>query len=387
MRKGRLQTVNALKALVMTPCYQWAARHPIPKRLAKSACNGIPIRVDAGALSCTAIKQVNGNVTMKSDDHKFINSLKSGLQKGWHGSIWLLKILIPISFLTMVLDYSGWLTKMDFILAPLMQVLSLPASAALPLLIGLLTGIYGGIAAMTALPFTTEQMTLMAIFMLISHNLIQESIIQGLSGLNVWTATFIRLGASIATVILSAPFIGTGPNAVSVVATAPLTSHSFSAALEAWGLSTLVLGLKIIIIIIGLMVLLELMKSYHLVRYLSVVMNPLMRLMGLDHKAGFLWLTAGVFGLSYGGAIIVEEVKSGHLDKDNLTRLQLSIGINHSVIEDPVLFLSLGIGPFWLWVPRLVAALIIVWGHMMLRKLNRLIRSNGPWNNRRHSDN
>ena len=318
---------------------------------------------------------------------KFTHSLKSGAQKGWRGSVWLLKILVPISFLTMLLDYSGWLTKIDFVLAPVMQVLNLPAAAALPLLMGILTGIYGGIAAMTALPFTPEQMTLMAIFLLISHNLFQESVIQGCSGLNVWTATCIRLAASVITVIFTAPFLGNGHHAMPVALAAPLADQTFGELLQAWALATLILGFKIIIIIMALMVLLELMKAYHLIRYLSVIMNPLMRLMGLDHKAGFLWLTAAVFGLSYGGAIIVEEVKSGHLDQDDLTRLQLSIGINHSVIEDPVLFLSLGIGPFWLWVPRLLAALIIVWGHMIFLKLNRILGINGLRNQRRRSDN
>jgi hypothetical protein len=43
--------------------------------------------------------------------------------------------------------------------------------AALPLLVGTLTGIYGAIAAMVVLPFTKGQMTLIAIFLLIAHNL------------------------------------------------------------------------------------------------------------------------------------------------------------------------------------------------------------------------
>jgi hypothetical protein len=128
------------------------------------------------------------------------------------------------------------------------------------------------------------------------------------------------------------------------------------------------LGCKIFLIIMPLMVLLELMKTYHLIRYLSVVMNPLMRLMGLSRQAGFLWLTAAVFGLAYGGAIIVEEVKLGQLEDADLKNLHLSIGINHSLIEDPVLFLPLGIGPFWLWVPRLITAVIFVWGYTLLRK-------------------
>ena len=31
----------------------------------------------------------------------------AGIEKGWSGYVWLLKILIPISFLTLLLDYSG----------------------------------------------------------------------------------------------------------------------------------------------------------------------------------------------------------------------------------------------------------------------------------------
>ena len=43
---------------------------------------------------------------------------------------------------------------------------------------------------------------------------------------------------------------------------------------------------------------------------------------------------------------------------EELERLHLSIGINHAMIEDPSLFLPLGIHP--LWIPRLVAAILAV---------------------------
>ena len=86
--------------------------------------------------------------------------------------------IVPISFLTVLLEYSGWVNKINFILEPCMNLLSLSPIAALPLIVGMLTGIYGGIAAMAVLPLTTNEMTLIAIFLLISHNLIQEGIIQ-----------------------------------------------------------------------------------------------------------------------------------------------------------------------------------------------------------------
>jgi hypothetical protein len=71
-------------------------------------------------------------------------------------------------------------------------------------------------------------------------------------------------------------------------------------------------------------------------------------------------MTAAIFGLAYGAAVIVEEAKEGHLVKEELEGLHLSIGINHALVEDPALFLALGLHPFWLWVPRIITAMVAV---------------------------
>jgi len=80
--------------------------------------------------------------------------------------------------------------QIDFVIQPAMRFLSLPGLAALPLLMGALTGIYGGIASMAVLPLNTGQMTLIAVFLLIAHNLIQEGIIQGKSGMGILKPPF-----------------------------------------------------------------------------------------------------------------------------------------------------------------------------------------------------
>ncbi len=145
----------------------------------------------------------------------------AGIIKGWSGYVWLLKILIPISFLTVLLDYSGLIQQMDFLLAPVMKLVSLPAAAAIPLLVGMLTGIYGGIAAMIVLPFSVNQMTLIAIFLLISHNLVQEGMVQARSGLAPLKATVIRLAASVVTVIAVAQFMDLQTGASTALAFGP----------------------------------------------------------------------------------------------------------------------------------------------------------------------
>lgn len=120
----------------------------------------------------------------------------------------MLKIIIPVSLVTFLLDFSGWLGRMDGLLEQLMGVIHLPAMAALPLLAGLLTGIYGTIAAMSVLPFSSDQMILMAVFLLIAHSLIQEGWVQHQSGCNAWMATAVRLAAAVLTVVVLGWLLG-----------------------------------------------------------------------------------------------------------------------------------------------------------------------------------
>ncbi len=295
---------------------------------------------------------------MSIDREKFKAGLRLGLRKGLDGFVWIMQILIPVSLFTAILAWSGYLSRLDSLIQPIMSLLSLPAMAALPLLIGMLTNIYGGIAAMAVLPFTRDQMTLMAIFLLIAHNLIQEGIVQAKSGIHPAKATLFRLTAAIFTVMAVAPFFDIS---TTVLATSDLsyeTPMPFMEALQGWGVTTLNLSFKIFVIITCILTLLEILKTFDLINPMVRWLSPLLKIMGLNQKVGFLWLTAVVFGVAYGGAVIVEEVKAGHLSKEELEELHLSIGINHALVEDPSLFLSLGLSPFWLWVPRLIVAVI-----------------------------
>ncbi len=295
---------------------------------------------------------------MELDSSRIKKGLQSGLRKGLNGFLWIMKILIPVSLFTALLAWTGWLGHLDFLLQPMMSILSLPAMAALPLLVGMLTGIYGGIAAMSVLPFSQDQMTLMAIFLLIAHNLIQEGIVQAKSKIHPVKATLFRLVAATLTVIAVAPFLNVTTTSSGKTGLPLEMSRPLIEALQEWGLTTLSLSIKIFVIIMCIITLLEILKTFDLISPMVKVLNPLLKIMGLKQKVGFLWLTAVIFGILYGGAVIVEEVKAGHLTEEELEELHLSIGINHALVEDPSLFLSLGLNPFWLWVPRMIVAIL-----------------------------
>jgi len=299
----------------------------------------------------------------------------SGAKKGGSIFVWVCKIIIPVSFAVAILQWSGWLYQIDFLLNPLMRLINLPAEAALPLIAGMVVGNYAAIASMAVLPLTVEQMTLIAIFSLIAHSLIMEGIIQFRSGINLAKITLVRIVAAILTVLVVSQFLG--DTSQSIVVPAEFMAHTpFVEALRVWAAGMLSLSIKILVIIMLVMIVLELLKSLDWIKYLHKAFRPFMRILGLSNQAVMMWVAAAAFGLVLGSAVILEEATKGTLSKGELEPIHISIGINHSLVEDPALFMALGLNAFWLWVPRFVVAIIAVHALRAIRYLKgRLVHS------------
>lgn len=286
--------------------------------------------------------------------------LYTGIKRGWSSFVWICKIVVPVSFLAALIQWSGWLNQLDFLLHPLMSLINLPAAAALPIITGVLINIYAAIAIMAVLPFTIGQMTLIAVFLLSAHNLIMEGMVQHKSGFNIIKATLVRIGAAILTVLIVSQFFAdTGQSIVMPAALAVDTP--FIEVVKGWTIATLGLCGRIFVIIMTVMMLLDSLQSLGWTKYLHRTFKPFMKILGLSDRAIAMWVAAAGFGLLYGGAVIIEEAKKGALTKEELEHLHISIGINHAIVEDPALFLALGLNAFWLWIPRFVIAAIV--GH------------------------
>jgi len=283
----------------------------------------------------------------------------AGIRKGLGSFVWMCKVIIPISFLVAVLQWSGWLYRADFLLNPLMKLISLPSEAALPIISGVLISSHAAIAIMVVLPFTTEQMTLIAVFTLVAHNLIIEGIIQSKSGIGFTKITLVRIGVAILAVLIVSQFFDDTAKSIAVPVD-PAVHTPFIEVLRVWAVSITGLLARILVIVMTVMIALESLRWLGWSQYLFNFFRPFMRILGLPKQAVTLWATAVIFGLMYGGAVLLEEANRQDLTKAELERLHISIGINHSMVEDPALFLALGLNGFWLWVPKLVMAVIIV---------------------------
>ena len=285
--------------------------------------------------------------------------LRTGTKKGWSSFVWICKIIVPVSFLAALMQWSGWLSQLDFLLHPLMSLINLPAAAALPIIIAMLVSFYAAIAIMIVLPFTIEQMTLIALFITIAHMLIPEGIIQHKSGLNIIKATLVRISAAVLTVFVVSQFFTDTSQSISLPAS--LAVHTpFIEVLKGWAIDTLGLCGRIFVIIMLVMTLLYCSESLGWTKYLRKFFRPLMKILGLSDRAVTMWVTGAGFGLLYGSAVIIEEAKKETLTKEELEHLHISIGINHSIVEETALFLALGVNPLWLLIPRFVTATIAV---------------------------
>lgn len=305
---------------------------------------------------------------------QFKTGLVAGLKTGWRSFVWMCEIVIPVSFLVTLLQWSGWLDNIGFILNPLMSFLNLPPQAALPILSGMLINIYAVIAVLTVLPFSTAQMTLIAIFTLICHNLVMEGIVQHRSGINVFKATLTRIAAAVLTVFLVSQFFGdTGQG---IIMSSALPAHDpLLDIMTTWARDTGILLLKVFGIIMFIMVLLEISRALGWIDRVLKVFKPIMKVFGLAERTAIMFVAGIIFGLLYGGAIIVEEGQKGTLTREEIEYLHVSLGINHAMIEDPALFAVLGVNIFWLWIPRLLMAIIAV---QVYRGINHLRKSHRP---------
>jgi len=283
--------------------------------------------------------------------------IRTGIKKGWSSFVWICKIIVPVSFVAALIQWSGWLSQIDLLLQPLMSVINLPAAAALPIIVATTVSFYAGIAIMVVLPFTIEQITLIALFITIAHMLIVEGIVQHKSGLNVMKATLVRIGAAVLSVFVVSQFFADTSQSISLPASLA-TQTPFIDVLKGWAIDTLRLCGRVFLIIMLVMMALHASGSLGWIKYLVKFFRPLMKILGLPDQAATMWVTGAGFGLLYGSAVIMEEAKKGALAKEELEHVQISLGINHSIVEETGLFLALGVNPLWLLIPRFVAAII-----------------------------
>ena len=289
---------------------------------------------------------------------RFWKCVRKAVPVAMRTSIWFLKIMLPVSLFVTLLSYFNILPYISSFAAPLFTLIGLPGDAALVFVTSIFTNIYTVIALLATLDFSVREGLIMATMCLVSHNFIVETLVLQKTGSSASGMVFLRIaGSFVAAFLLNwiLPEMGGKMMAETAVA------MNLQETLIHWLGSSLLLSVKIVLVITGLMILQRVLEEFGVLKILSSMLSPLMRVFGLNPDVAFLWLVGNTVGLAYGSAIMLDCAKEGKLEHQEADLLNHHLAISHSQLEDPLLFMVMGLPVGWLILPRVVLAMIVVW--------------------------
>jgi hypothetical protein len=297
---------------------------------------------------------------MNTISKRLISSSTSAFPKAGKPIWWLLKITLPISLLVSFLQYWGIIAQLASILSPAFSLIGLPGESAVVFITSIFLPLYAPVAIITTLPLDMREITILALMCLISHNLFVETAIQKKTGSSAIIMFFLRLsfsilGAFILNLLLPANIGSSHAVQQSLVFT------NIPEMLRNWIVNAGFLSLKIALIITGLMILQSILKEFNLLTIISKLFAPLMKIMGLLNDSSFLWFVAQTLGLAYGSAVMIDGVENKEITVESAGLLNFHIAINHSLLEDTLLFVAIGVPAGWIIAPRFLLAILVVW--------------------------
>lgn len=276
-------------------------------------------------------------------------------------TFWLLRIILPISLLVRLLDYFGALAWLAGFLDPLFVNMGLPGSTAIVFITSIFLPLYAPLAIITSLPITLRELTILALMCQISHNLPVESAIQAKTGTSFWAMTLLRMSMSIVVGVLLNLILPAEMGMPLFAQGNVVTATSLGTLLMLWLKSSLHIALLILVIVFLLNLLYSLLEAYRLIPRLSRAIEPLLTFFGLPGSTAFLWLIGYIVGLAYGGALMIDQMKEGKVTRSEASLLNHHLAVSHSVLEDNLLFVALGVSLWWILAVRFTIAFAVVW--------------------------
>jgi spore maturation protein SpmB len=288
----------------------------------------------------------------------------------------MMRLTVLVSLGVELLRYFGVIAWMSESLSPVFRLVGLPGEASLVFLTGYFVNVYGAIAVVDTLQLGVREMTILGAMVLCAHNMFIEVAVQKKTGSSAVRMVLVRTLAALAAGFLL-HWLLPGSEVQSVQqnvspAELPLPTIAWS-----WLLSTTKLVVRMLVLIVALSFLQRLLAEFGIIRWLSKILRPLLKVFGLPAKTSFLWIVANVLGLAYGSAIMIEETEDGKISRRDADLLNHHIGMSHSNLEDILLFVWCGALFWWLLLTRWFLALLAVWGRraeLLLRNRTNSVR-------------
>jgi len=299
---------------------------------------------------------------------KSITIAKELVRDAVSASMELFKVMIPILIGVKILQELGLIKYLAWPLKPIMTLLGLPAEMGLVWATAMINSTYAGLIVFLSLikdnPLTTAQATVLAALILVCHSLPMESSIARKSGARFFFQCFVRIvGALALGWLLNLLYTSTG--ALQEPATVLFQTASQGATdptLAIWALNQGKNLLSIFGVILGLLITMRILHAIKVIDLMNMILRPVLKIIGIGPKASAITVIGLTMGVSYGGGLIINEAKTGNVDKKDIFYSLTLMGLCHSLIEDTLLLLLIGsnfTGIFW---GRLIFAIVAMAG-------------------------
>ena len=294
---------------------------------------------------------------------KIFDCFKQAVPASWKSTRWLLKLMIPISLAVTLMQHFGILAWIATWINPMFVHFGLPGESAVAFISGAAAGTYAGLAVMMSIPLTMKQASILALMIALCHALPMECAVNKKTGSSFWNMAVIRIVMALLCAFtlnlllpeIAGKYIYLGAEADSSLAEVTTT----------WVLSQVKMSLMVMLIIFTLMVVQRMLEAYRLLDSLSRLLSPLMLFFGLPRHASYMWLVGNVLGISYGSAVMLGLEEEGLVTKDEANDVNYHLIMNHSMLEDTIVFAATGISAILLVTTRVSFALLLVWGRKL----------------------
>lgn len=307
---------------------------------------------------------------------KVIKSAEETLKPAFSIIRFLLLIMLPVSFVVLVLETSGLLYYISDLMDPLMGKLGLPGESALALLSSIFVNIYSAIAVIKSLSLSGKQIIILASMCLIAHNFFVELIVMKKTGSPLSKMVLLRLSAAFfAAWVLhrivpenaGTPITAADPVVYNRVI--EINLERLRTQLGPWFKSSIFLVFQVFAVVFIVMFVQRLLSEFGIMKKLGDSTAPILKILGLPANSGYVWIIASTVGVAYGAGVLIEEVREGKLSRPETDLFNHHAAISHSQIEDTALFVSIGVPYLWAALPRFFLAIAVVW----LEKIRRYI--------------
>ncbi len=278
------------------------------------------------------------------------------------------RIMLPVMLAVYVAERLGLVALAGQALAPAMGLLGLPAEAAIIWATTVITNLYGGIAIIASLAgelqLSVAQMSALGAMMLFAHNLPTEQAIVRKAGSSALFTGSLRVlvgaayGAAVAWTCELAGWLQEPVSLAWLQASAPAGGGTPD--FGTWLLGVARAMLLIWLIIVALVVLLDALERVGATRLFTRLLDPVLKLTGLEPHAAPLTTIGMLMGLAYGGALIIDASQREHYNRRTLLLAMCWLSLFHAVIEDTVLVAALGANIWVILVLRGLATLAIM---------------------------